>query len=111
MARESMSSDERVWAAIHLEEPDRVPVIPTLLAEPAAGLAGLTQAQVATDNRVAVETVFRVFDGYYNPCQGWIVRHPVVRSAVSDVHVVGKELDVWHVDRFYLDDSPVNGPG
>jgi hypothetical protein len=54
---------------------------------------------------------FHQFDGYYNPCQGWIVKHPVVRSAVGDVHVVGTALDVWHVDEELLYDGPVNGPG
>jgi hypothetical protein len=79
MARESMSSDERVWAAIHLEEPDRVPVIPTLLPEPAAGLVGLTQAQVAADSRVAVQAVFRVFDAY----GGWDNPYPAAYAPVQ----------------------------
>jgi len=72
MASESMTPDERLWAAIRLEKPDRVPVIPTLLPEPAAGLTGLTQAQVARDNELAVEAVFEVFDAY----GGWENPHP-----------------------------------
>ena len=47
LANESMTSAERVRAALHLERPDRTPVIPTLLPEPAAGLAGISQAEVA----------------------------------------------------------------
>ena len=41
MAAEQLSSDERIWSAIRLESTDRVPVVPTLLPEPAAGLTGL----------------------------------------------------------------------
>ncbi len=72
MARESMSSDERLWSAIRLEKPDRVPVIPTLLPEPAAGLAGLTGAQIANDNRTAVGAMMKVFDEY----GGWDNMYP-----------------------------------
>lgn len=70
MAQETMTSDERVWAALRLEKPDRVPVIPTLLPEPAAGLAGITQAEAAADNETVVRAVFDVFDqvgGWDNP--------------------------------------------
>ena len=58
MASESMTSDERVWAAVRLERPDRTPVIPTLLPEPAAGLAGVSQAEVANDNSAAIAATF-----------------------------------------------------
>ena len=73
MPRESMTSDQRVWSAIHLEKPDRVPVIPTLLPEPAAGLAGLTGAQIAGNNTTAVDAMLKVFDeygGWDNPYPG-----------------------------------------
>ncbi|MBW2400454.1 MAG: hypothetical protein JRG80_14425 [Deltaproteobacteria bacterium] len=64
MISESMTSDERVWAAVRLERSDRTPVIPTLLPEPAAGLAGVSQAEVANDNAAAISATFRVFDDY-----------------------------------------------
>lgn len=67
-----MTPDERLWAAIRLEQPDRVPVLPTLLPEPAGGLAGLSQAQIAGDNQVVVEAVFKVFDQY----GGWENPYP-----------------------------------
>jgi hypothetical protein len=54
MAHESMTPEEKLWAARRLEKPHRVPVIPTLLPEPAAGLAELTAAQVAEDNPLAL---------------------------------------------------------
>jgi hypothetical protein len=74
-----MTSDERLWAAIRLERPDRVPVIPTLLPEPAAGLAGLSQAQVAEDNRLVVDAVFKVFDQY----GGWENPYPSATTPVQ----------------------------
>ncbi len=64
--------DERVRAAIRLEETDRVPIVPTLLPEPAAGLAGVLQADIAKDCTKVVETVFKVFDEY----GGWDCIYP-----------------------------------
>ena len=80
MAAESMTAEERLWAAIHLEKPDRVPVVPTLLPEPAAGLAGLSMAQIAVDNRAAVNAVFEVFDAH----GGWENPYP---TAYAPVHL------------------------
>ncbi|RMF19989.1 MAG: hypothetical protein D6760_12465 [Deltaproteobacteria bacterium] len=68
----AMTSDERVWAAIRLETPDRVPLIPSLLPEPAATLCGISQAEVAADVEAAVGAVFRVFDEY----GGWDNPYP-----------------------------------
>jgi hypothetical protein len=67
MAGETMTPNERLWAAIRLEKPDRVPVIPTLLPEPAAGLAGISQASIAADNRVAVDAVCRARVFHFGP--------------------------------------------
>ncbi|MBW2293323.1 MAG: hypothetical protein JRG94_13575 [Deltaproteobacteria bacterium] len=72
MATESMTSEERVRAALHLERPDRTPVIPTLLPEPAAGLVGISQAEVANDNETAVRAIFQVFDEH----GGWDSPYP-----------------------------------
>lgn len=69
---DEMTGLERVTAAIQLEEADRVPVIPTLLPEPAAGLAGVLQGDMAVDNAKVVETVFKVFDDY----GGWDCIYP-----------------------------------
>ncbi len=97
MKPESMTADERFWAAIRLEKPDRVPVVPTLLPEPAAGLTGLTQAQVARDNDRAVAAVFEVFDEY----GGWENPHPAGALPVQlqaighfpmKLRIPGKEL-------------------
>ena len=72
MSSEQMTGDERIAAAIRLEETDRVPVVPTLLPEPAAGLAGKLQGDLATDNSVVVDTVFKVFDEF----GGWDALYP-----------------------------------
>jgi hypothetical protein len=62
----------RLWAAIRLERPDRVPVLPGLLPEPAATLSGVTQAQIAGSIETAVKAVFRAFDAY----GGWENPYP-----------------------------------
>jgi uroporphyrinogen-III decarboxylase len=79
MAAEQLSSDERIWSAIRLESTDRVPVVPTLLPEPAAGLTGLSMAGVGRDNQTAVEAVFRVFDAY----GGWDNPYPAAYLPVQ----------------------------
>ena len=79
MAGESMTSNERLQAAIQLEEPDRVPVVPTLLPEPVAGLAGLTGAQVCSDNRLLISSAFRIFDEY----DGWDAMYPIGATPIQ----------------------------
>ena len=79
MASESMTSDERLWSAIRLEKPDRVPVIPTLLPEPVAGLAGLTGAQVCSDNMLLIDAAFQIFDEY----GGWDNPYPIGATPVQ----------------------------
>jgi uroporphyrinogen-III decarboxylase len=114
MVRESMTPDERLWAAIRLEHPDRVPVIPTLLPEPAAGLAGLTLAQVAEDNQLAVDAVFRVFDAY----GGWDNPYPAAYAPVqlqaSGVYPMKMRIpgvDLGEDDEFQLLEEEVLQPG
>jgi uroporphyrinogen-III decarboxylase len=72
MATEDMTGNERLWAAIRLEKTDRVPIVPTLLAEPAAHLAGITPARVAADNAVALDAILQAFDEY----GGWDSIYP-----------------------------------
>jgi len=77
---DAMTPDERLWAAIRLEKPDRVPVVPTLLPEPAAGLTGLSLARAADDAELAVRAVFKVFDDY----GGWENPYP---AAYRPIHL------------------------
>lgn len=110
MADEQMTPDERLWAAIRLEKPDRVPVIPTLLPEPAASLTGLSQAQIAADSRLAVEAIFKVFDEY----GGWENPYPaaytprdlqLIGAQPLKMRVPGKELA--ENDTFQLDEQQI----
>ena len=64
MAQETMTPWERYMAAISLEKPDRVPVIPQLCKAAAGYLQGMTQAQVNLDNDLALEAMVRTFDEY-----------------------------------------------
>ncbi len=64
MSGETMTSNERIAAAISLDKPDRVPVVPLLPPEPIANLAGFTQGQVAADSMLAVNGFFKIFDEY-----------------------------------------------
>ncbi len=79
MAGESMTSTERLQAAIRLEKPDRVPVVPTLLPEPVSGLAGLTGAQVCSDNQLLISSAFKLFDEY----GGWDAMYPIGATPIQ----------------------------
>jgi len=113
MASESMSPDERLWTAIRLQKPDRVPIVPTLLPEPAACLAGLTQAEVAADSCTAVRATFRVFDEY----GGWDNPYPSayrpVHLQVSGAFPLRMLIPGQHLDEntpFQLDEAEVLQP-
>jgi uroporphyrinogen-III decarboxylase len=113
MPEESMTPDERLWAAIRLEKPDRVPVIPSLLPEPAARLTGHTQEQIARDNRVAVDAVFQVFDahgGWDNPYPAAATPHQLQASGVypMKMRIPGEHLS--SDDTFQLDEQEILRP-
>jgi len=74
-----MTPDERLWAAIRLERPDRVPVVPCLLPEPAATLAGLSQSEVASNLETAVKAVLTVFDDF----GGWDSLYPAAYTPLQ----------------------------
>lgn len=67
MTRETMTSEERVWAAMRLEKPDRVPIAILATAAPLARLGGISIAQFYSDGDKADETISKVFD----ECGGW----------------------------------------
>jgi uroporphyrinogen-III decarboxylase len=64
MARETMTSKERVEAVLHLEKPDRVPVVPSLMIAAASHLAGVPRAQTCADLNVAIDALFKVYDDF-----------------------------------------------
>ena len=99
MAPEGMTPDERLWAAIRLERPDRVPVLPTLLPEPAAGLTGRSQAAVARDGETAVTAVFEVFDA-----------HGVQRRALVELQQRASQLLEHRVPHFLLHEADPGPP-
>jgi hypothetical protein len=71
MSRETMTRAERVDAAVRLEKPDRVPVVPLLCAEAAGTLSGATMAQVSNDSQILFNSMLKVFDDY----GGWDAMH------------------------------------
>jgi len=106
MAAETMSSEERLWSAIRLEKPDRVPVIPTLLPEPAATMAGgFTMAEVAGSNQIALECIMKVFDdvgGWDNPYPGAYQPEQMQAAGIDPMkmRIPGKDLpdnDQWQL--------------
>jgi len=67
MTGETMSSRQRVEAAIRLEKPDRVPIAILATAAPFARIAGITNADFYSDEQRANDIIFNVFDD----CGGW----------------------------------------
>lgn len=62
MAGETMTSKERVWAAIQLEKPDRVPIDILASAAPFARIAGITPAEFFSNEDKASDAINKVFD-------------------------------------------------
>ena len=62
MISESMTSQERVTAAIALDKPDRVPISILATASPFSRIAGITNAQFYSDEEKANEIIYKVFD-------------------------------------------------
>ncbi len=64
MAKETMSSEERLWAAIRLEKPDRVPVDPLVSLDPLALLTGTVAGRLYTDRNMALQAKLKLYDRY-----------------------------------------------
>ncbi len=62
MASETMTTRERVMAAMQLEKPDRVPVNVLASAAPYAKIAGITQMEYFADEEKAFNAIHKVFD-------------------------------------------------
>lgn len=67
MAQETMTSEERVMAAVSLEKPDRVPIDPALTNHGAARLSGRSQAAVHLDPHQALDAFLEIYDAH----DGW----------------------------------------
>jgi len=113
MSSESMTSDERLWAALRLEPVDRVPIVPTLLPEPAAGLVGLSQAEIASDNAVAVQAFFKAFDAYGGWDNPYMSCYTPVQLQASGVFPLKMKIPGVHLADnapFQLDEAEVMRP-
>lgn len=64
MNKETMTREERVWAAVNLEKPDRVPVVPLMSTTAAARLVGIDPKEAYSSGRTQLETEIRAFDRY-----------------------------------------------
>lgn len=64
MSKETMTPKERVLAAVNLEKPDRVPIIPAMSNHGAAQLTGRSQASVYLDLDLALDAFLEVYDQY-----------------------------------------------
>ena len=62
MAGETMTSKERVMAAMQLEKPDRVPIDILASAAPFSRLAGITQMEYFSNEEKASDTIKKVFE-------------------------------------------------
>jgi len=90
VAKEVVTPEERLWAAIGLEKSDRVPIVPLLTSDPAAYLTGMTMAQVNNDNQMALTAFFKVFDDY----GGWDSAFGCAYTAIQMQAAIGFPMKI-----------------
>lgn len=64
MAKETMTSDERLRAAIGLEKPDRIPIAPLMSSAAAATLLNLDSTKVFANGDAQLDAEIKAFDAY-----------------------------------------------
>lgn len=65
MTMETMTSEERIWAAIRLEKPDRTPLVPLHILSASAKLLGLdTLTLLAEGGDACLDAELKAFDEY-----------------------------------------------
>ncbi|MBC2716148.1 MAG: hypothetical protein HF978_12645 [Desulfobacteraceae bacterium] len=64
MAKETMTSEERLWSAIRLEKPDRVPVAPLMSTAAASTLMNLDPAKVYASAQDQLDAEIKAFDAF-----------------------------------------------
>ena len=62
MAADTLSSEDRAWAAIQLEKPDRVPIDILASAAPFARIAGITPAEFFSNEDKSSDAINKAFD-------------------------------------------------
>jgi uroporphyrinogen-III decarboxylase len=113
MARETMTSQERLWAAIRLEKPDRVPIAPLMSTPAAATLLGLDLAKVYADGEAQLDAEIKAFDEF----GGWdgVIPTPVTADFMRlgfKVRVPGgsegvKELQTLEMENLKIEDYDI----
>lgn len=96
MSKETMTSNERIAAAMNLEKPDRVPVVPLLPPEPIAHLTGMTQGQVAADSNMALNGFLKIFDEY----GGWDAAYggPITPTQLQATNIFPMKMRIPGID-------------
>jgi len=85
-----MTPRERVSAALKLEKPDRVPVVPNLTPISCAHLLGWSQAKIALDTNAALESMIKVYDEF-GPFDGV---NPVVCCTTNSLLLQGHKVKI-----------------
>jgi uroporphyrinogen-III decarboxylase len=111
MARETMTSQERLWAAIRLEKPDRVPIAPLISTPAAATLLGLDPAEVYANGEAQLDAEIKAFDEFGGwdgviptPVTadfmrlGFKVRIPGEAEGVSELQTL--EMENWKIEDY-----------
>lgn len=97
MAKESMTPEERISATLHMEKPDRVPIVPLMTPVSNLGLTGGSFAKGFNDINVGLAACFEVFDEY----GGWdamyggagLAVHPqILKHYPMKMRIPGKDL-------------------
>jgi uroporphyrinogen-III decarboxylase len=84
-----MTRQERLWAAVSLEKPDRVPIMPLVTVPSAAGLMGLSMAEMYADGDRALDAQLMAFDHF----GGWDAAAGGARTPFQ-LNVVGLKTKV-----------------
>ena len=83
MIQETMTSEERMMAAINLERPDRVPISFLLDSAPAARLLGLRSWEIAAQGLGAqIDVLLQVFDAF----GGWDAVNPPLPPEIFELN-------------------------
>jgi hypothetical protein len=111
MAKETMTPEERLWAAIRLGKPDRVPIAPLMSTPAAATLLGLDSAEVYANGEAQLDAEIKAFDEFGGwdgviptPATadftrlGFKVRVPGEAEGVSELQTL--EMENWKIEDY-----------
>ena len=101
LPREAMTSEERILAAVRLEQPDRVPVDALLTIEPLAHLIGTLPGPLYRDFNLLLEALLRVYDD----CPFDIFEAPIPAS--YECYLLGGGLEFKSPGREFPDNQVI----